>query len=881
MSTLNIEHLQHLTESAISLDIAALNFYSWDANDENAIDNVFDLLVDNPKYRNNGTLSGRANNALANVIRAGGWVFEGHIGISVKPDHPRKVDGDPIKYESVRGSQQLFVPRVSIRAAMAIAAKVGVDRGFDVTLNTNSEDLDFWDWFLSTGLPLIVTEGCKKACSVVSAGYPAIALNGVYGWGSNNRDVYGNIETDDSGNRVKTIFSAITPFIADREIVTALDFDKKRSTVAYVRRALQQFVTSIADVPSSVSQLRWTGSKGIDDLIVAKGVKKLDLIYSERKLMKNEAAKEQKIGAKELAVMVVGAVYKDLIRHESETNQYWRYRDGLWIATSDDRIFAMIQDFLDTIEGLDYGARITHEVIQLAKRSVLIDTWLEAESTEFIPFENGVYRISDKTMLPHSPSYGFKWQMPRKYVEGGGSWDNIDLFLTQFSNNNPQLKDILLAFCNAALLGKSNLQKFLYLSGSGRNGKGTFIHLMTELVGDENKYSTSIASLCDNRFTAANIRNKRLVTCPDENKKPDDIGIFKSATGMDNIECEFKGKQSVNFIFRGIFVVSANKPTFHGDNNVAIKERKVDFPCQYKPVEEDRRDLKPGFLLDMSAFTTHVLSLDPDWVRKTIINAGKIDVVRQLAHEMSIRENNIEAYFDERMVADPDSSVQALVLYRDYKTYCEENGTHAKSMQNFTPLLMELCNDTLGLGITKKRTKMHVSLKGLRFANPLDEFTAPFDAERCIPDIERCIPGVGVGVGVERIQGKGSVGGVGTIGEKSHITITGKELNKINAIVESGDGQSTYTPTPNQAKDSQDKGSSRVYTSTPSTPPLLKVGDRVWVAKYNENGTVEAILPSQPPIPHGARVIRDSGKPCLVDILPGEYKLIAESINAT
>lgn len=54
----------------------------------------------------------------------------------------------------------------------------------------------------------------------------------------------------------------------------------------------------------------------------------------------------------------------------------------------------------------------------------------------------------------------------------------------------------------------------------------------------------------------------------------------------------------------------------------------------------------------------------------------------------------------------------------------------------------------------------------------------------------------------------------------------------------------------------------------------IKVGDRVWIAKYNENGTVEAIYRNDPPKHHEARVIRDSGKPCLLDILPGQYKII-------
>ena len=91
--------------SAIADDIAALNFRFWNPLNENDLDEVFTLLVSEPEHRNNGTLAGRSQNDLANTLRSGGWIFEGHMGVSVKPDSPRKnAEGKVIKYESPRGA---------------------------------------------------------------------------------------------------------------------------------------------------------------------------------------------------------------------------------------------------------------------------------------------------------------------------------------------------------------------------------------------------------------------------------------------------------------------------------------------------------------------------------------------------------------------------------------------------------------------------------------------------------------------------------------------------------------------------------------------------------------------------------------------------------
>jgi putative DNA primase/helicase len=276
---------QELKASAIADDIAALNFRTWNPFNENDLDEVFTLLVLEPEHRNNGTLAGRSQNDLANTLRSGGWIFEGYLGVSVKPDSPRKsAEGKVIKYESPRGAgnQQLFVPRVSVRVASEIARKLGMVRDLSPVLASEAEDVGFWDWFLSTGLPLIITEGAKKAAALVSAGYPAIALNGVWGWGTNEKDMFGEIERGDRGESLKILNPDLEPFLDDREIVLAFDRDDSPVTIRKVEAAKTRFREEMEGVVDGVTQLKWSGYKGIDDFIAAKGAKALDKAYAKR-----------------------------------------------------------------------------------------------------------------------------------------------------------------------------------------------------------------------------------------------------------------------------------------------------------------------------------------------------------------------------------------------------------------------------------------------------------------------------------------------------------------------------------------------------------------------------------------------------------------------
>jgi putative DNA primase/helicase len=271
--------------SAIAEDIAALNFRTWNPLNENDLDEVFTLLVAEPEHRNNGTLAGRSQNDLANTLRGGGWIFEGHRGVCVKPDSPRKnADGKVIKYESPRGAgnQQLFVPHVSIRIADEIMGKLGFVREHAELLPPTDIDREFWGWYLSTNLPLINTEGAKKAASFVSAGYPAIAFNGVWGWGTNEKDMFGEIERGEHGESLKILNPDLLPFLDDREIVLAFDRDDSPLTVKKVEAAKKRFCQEVEGIVAGVTQIKWTGYKGADDFIAAKGVKALDKAYAKR-----------------------------------------------------------------------------------------------------------------------------------------------------------------------------------------------------------------------------------------------------------------------------------------------------------------------------------------------------------------------------------------------------------------------------------------------------------------------------------------------------------------------------------------------------------------------------------------------------------------------
>ena len=460
MTNIDDQHLAEFTASAIAQDIVALNFRSFDGEDENGLDEVFTLLIPNPKHNNNGTPSGTSQQQLAAILRSGGWIFEGYKGICVKPNSPRKDEEKDryIKYESPRGTgnQQLFIPRISVRAGQTIINKAieiskaspELEKDYRQRielLEAEAEDTGFWNWFITTGIPLIVTEGIKKACSVVSAGYPAIGLNGVWGWGTNNKDMFGAVEKDDRGKSLKTIHLDLEPFLDGRELVLAFDRDINPETVCMVEAAKSAFVRAVEGEGIEITDLKWRTSKGIDDYIAAKGVKALARRYANRKEVKPPKLPKPdrvtagdtllKIGetptyfhtADKVAyadIQIEGNRHTDAVR--SKAFRLWLsgeflHRESKGISSQ------ILQDTLNTIEAIAIFKGETHQVhLRTAEHQGKIYLDLGTSDWKAVCVDAGGWRI---VLEPPVRFWRPESLLPLPYPVEGGKLDELKEFI--------------------------------------------------------------------------------------------------------------------------------------------------------------------------------------------------------------------------------------------------------------------------------------------------------------------------------------------------------------------------------------------------------------------------------------------------------------------
>ncbi|MFB2935831.1 plasmid replication protein, CyRepA1 family [Aerosakkonemataceae cyanobacterium BLCC-F154] len=204
----------------------------------------------------------------------GGWWCNGvdpYTGEAIewgcfKPNQPRLgAKNKLIKYEHPPkiATRAFFLP-VTLEIWLKIAERFNLVIPENIEVTETGEALGFWSWVITqTRLPIIITEGAKKAAALLSIGFVAIALPGIW----NGRRV-------DKINKTASLIPDLQPLVQEgREFAFCFDQDTKTQTVTAVNLAIKKTAQLLVNEGKCfVKVITWnTPQKGVDDLIVAEG----------------------------------------------------------------------------------------------------------------------------------------------------------------------------------------------------------------------------------------------------------------------------------------------------------------------------------------------------------------------------------------------------------------------------------------------------------------------------------------------------------------------------------------------------------------------------------------------------------------------------------
>jgi hypothetical protein len=161
-----------------------------------------------------------------------------------------------------KGSSRLVLLDVPFRLWQQVAARYG--KG----ISRAEVRLGFWAWVKLSGIPIVLTEGEKKAGCLLTAGYAAISLPGIFGG-----------YRRDGNHLIPELAVFATP---DRTFYIAFDHETKPQVQHSIFLATSRMGQLLTRTGSGVKVITLPGpEKGVDDLIVAQGTGAFSEVYNQ------------------------------------------------------------------------------------------------------------------------------------------------------------------------------------------------------------------------------------------------------------------------------------------------------------------------------------------------------------------------------------------------------------------------------------------------------------------------------------------------------------------------------------------------------------------------------------------------------------------------
>ena len=364
-------------------------------------------------------------------------------------------------------------------------------------------------------------------------------------------------------------------------------------------------------------------------------------------------------------------------------NQLHLYKDGIYVSGQAELEAVMINH----LPQLNKAKR--NEV--LAYLDILIRENTDAAPPNFIAFRNGVYNVEDDSFNSFSPEYVITNMIPWDY-NPNAYFELTDQIMNNISVYDKAVRQLLEEMIGSCFYRSNALAggKAFILTGTGANGKSTFLDMMKCLLGRHNLSVLDLKKLND-RFSTIMMFGKVANIGDDiSDEFVVDTAEFKKIVTGQSIDAEQKGQPKFDFDPYCKLIFSANSiPRIgKGRDSGAILRRLciVPFNAKFSP---DSPDYKPfiGDDLKCQESMEYMIQLGLQGLKR-VLDTRQYTTNEAMQEELIEYEesnNPIIGFFreaenDEIKIEDEVTNV----VYRRYNEWCLSNSLQPLSNGEFS-----------------------------------------------------------------------------------------------------------------------------------------------------------------------------------------------------
>ena len=318
---------------------------------------------------------------------------------------------------------------------------------------------------------------------------------------------------------------------------------------------------------------------------------------------------------------------------------------------------------------------------------------------------NGTIELRTGELRGGDPKDYIKSIAPTEYLGSDEPCPTFTDFLNSTFNNDTGLISFVQRMLGSALLGKAVDHSFFIMWGRGRNGKGTLLQAVADVLGpllsgpipaemllQQDRTRSSQAPSADLMFLQG-----RLVVWASETDEGRKLnpGRTKWLTGGDFITARPPyGKRNITFPAKHTLLLLTNHKPEADPRDFALWERiyLIPFTLSFidNPVRDNERDKDPEMPGKLQAEASGILA----WLVRGFLqwqnqglNPPKTVLVATKDYQES--QDHVAQFLAECVSDDAKAEIQAGLLQKTYKDWCAENNYEVESGNRFASKLLE------------------------------------------------------------------------------------------------------------------------------------------------------------------------------------------------
>lgn len=336
----------------------------------------------------------------------------------------------------------------------------------------------------------------------------------------------------------------------------------------------------------------------------------------------------------------------------------------------------------------------------------------------YIQFQNKIYNMKNNTIIPATPEHFTTNTIPHNIGETIDTPTMDRLFEQWVGKERVQTLYDIIAYC---CYRDYPIHSIFVLNGCGRNGKSSFLELVTKFIGQDNIASTTLDRLTDNRFETFNLWRKNVAMMGETNFSIlQSTSLIKQLSGHDLITYEAKGVSGFSDYNYAKLIISTNSLPTSDDQSEGFYRRWmiIDFPNEF-PEGTNIINSIPD--IEYENLARKVCDLIVGLIRRgSFTGQGTITERKERYIEAS---NPISGFIKDVCVKDENSIISYSKLYTAYVQWLQTKKKRTVKTKEFSRSLEDH-------GLEKRKTSFQENgmwingwmISGLKFKEKLKDY---------------------------------------------------------------------------------------------------------------------------------------------------------------